>query len=93
MGLLTKLQQSGSNLTQYDGNTPPINPLATNASQMHDSYSITGNNFNVVNSGYQQYLDGTGNFLPTPSNLDLNGVPPTVSRNGQLLPYLNNRPS
>jgi hypothetical protein len=93
MGLLTKLQQSGSNLTQYDGSTPSINPLATNASQMHNSYSITGDNFNTVNSNYQQYLDGAGNFLPTPSNLDLNGVPPTVSRNGQPLPYRNNQPS
>jgi hypothetical protein len=93
MGLLTKLQQSGSNLTQYDGNTPSINPLATNASQMHNSYSVTGDNFNTVNSSYQQYLDGTGNILPSPSQLDLNGVTPTITPRGQALPYNNNKPN
>lgn len=92
MGLLDLLQGPGSNLTAYNGVTPSINPLATNASQMHDNYSITGDNFNVVNADYQQYLDGTANFLPTPSNLDLGGTAPTVSPSGQPLPYLNNLP-
>ena len=52
MGLLDLLQGPGSNLTAYNGVTPSINPLATNASQMHDSYSITGDNFNTVNGDY-----------------------------------------
>ena len=55
MGLLDLLQGPGSNLTAYNGNTPSINPLATNASQMHDSYSITGDNFNAVNGDYQSH--------------------------------------
>jgi hypothetical protein len=92
MGLLDLLQGPGSNLTAYNGVTPSINPLATNASQMHDNYSITGDSFNVVNADYQQYLDGTANFLPTPSNLDLGGTPPSISPSGQSLPYLNNLP-
>jgi hypothetical protein len=29
MGLLDKLQQGDSNLTPFDGVTPPTNPLAT----------------------------------------------------------------
>lgn len=92
MGLIDKLTSQGSNLTAYNGSTPSINPLATAQSQLHDAYSITGDNFNVVNGDYQQYLDGVGNILPTPSNLDINGVPPTISPSGQGLPYLNNLP-
>lgn len=93
MGLIDKLQSGDSTLTPYNGNTPPVNPLATQQSQMHDSYSITGDNSSGVNSNYQEYLDGTMNMLPTPSQLDLGGVPPTVSRSGQSLPYTLNQPS
>ena len=92
MGLLDKLQQSGSNLTSYDGGTPSINQLATNQSQLQ-LYSLNGNFQGQVNSGYQQYLDGTGNILPFPSQLDLNGEVPTVTPRGQALPYNNNKPS
>ena len=92
MGLLDLLQGPGSNLTAYNGVTPSINPLATNASQMHDSYSITGDNFSAVNGDYQQYLDGANNNLPTPSQLDLNGTIPYATPSGQGLPYLNNLP-
>ncbi len=92
MGLLDKLQNQGSTLTAYDGATPSINPLATPQSQMHTGYSVNGANFSNVNGAYQEYLDGTPNFLPTPSQLDLNGGTPTVSPSGQGLPYLNNLP-
>ncbi len=92
MGLLDKLQQGASNLTPFNGSTPPINPLATAQSKMHDSYSITGQNAGAVNSDYQQYLDGTANQLPTPSLLDLGGVTPSVSPTGQALPYTLNQP-
>ena len=68
MGLLDKLQQSGSNLTSYDGNTPSINQLATQQSELQ-LYSLNGENTNTVNSQYQQYLDGVGNILPLPSLL------------------------
>jgi hypothetical protein len=92
MGLLDKLQQGASNLTPYNGTTPAVNPLATAQSKMHDSYSITGQNANAVNSDYQRYLDGANNLLPTPSQLDLGGVPPTITPTGQALPYTLNQP-
>jgi hypothetical protein len=92
MGLIDKLQQGDSNLTPFAGATPPTNPLATAQSKMHDSYSITGQNAGVVNSEYQQYLDGANNLLPTPSQLDLGGKAPTISPTGQALPYTLNQP-
>jgi hypothetical protein len=91
MGLLDKLQQQGSPLTAYNGNTPPINPLATNQSQLQ-TYSLNGIDSSIVNSSYQEYLDGTVNQLPSPSQLDLNGDTPTISPSGQLLPYSFNAP-
>jgi hypothetical protein len=75
MGLLEKLQNNGSALTAYDGNTPSINPLATNLSKLHDSYSTTGDNAAQVNADFQAYLDGTLNALPQPSILDLSTAP------------------
>jgi hypothetical protein len=75
MGLLNKLQQQGSPLTSYNGNTPNINPLATPQSQLQ-TYSLNGANVADVNGAYQQYLDGAINNLPQPSQLDLNGVTP-----------------
>ena len=75
MGLLDKLQQQGSILTAYNGNTPSINPLATQLSKLHDSYSTTGDNASQVNADFQAYLDGTLNALPQPTNLDLSTAP------------------
>ena len=92
MGLIDKLQQGGTTLTPYNGNTPPINPLATPQSLMHDSYSITGQNAGAVNNALQQYLDGVNNVLPTPSQLDLGGTTQTISPSGQALPYTLNQP-
>jgi hypothetical protein len=62
MGLLTKLTTEGSNLSQFDGTTPPITNLDTQQSTLHYEYSINGN----------PNLPG----YPTPSLLDLNGVTP-----------------
>jgi len=92
MGLLDKLQHGESNLTPFNGATPAVNQLATAQSPLHDSYSVTGNNAMGVNSLFQQYLDGTNNVLPTPSQLDLGGVNPTISPTGQALPYTLNQP-
>lgn len=75
MGLLDKLQNNGSALTAYNGNTPSINPLATQLSKLHDSYSTTGDNANQVNADFQSYLDGTANALPQPSILDISVTP------------------
>jgi hypothetical protein len=98
MGLLDKLTNGDSNLTPFNGNTPPTNPLATAQSKMHDSYSITGQNASIINSDYQQYLDGVNNVLPTPSQLDLGGQVPTFAPQffnnspTQALPYTLNQP-
>lgn len=84
MGLKDKLLAQGSNLTAFDGATPSTNPLATQQSKMHYTYSVNGADFGTVNNQYQQYLDGVTNVLPAPSTLDLNGVTPSK--------YLDNPP-
>jgi len=77
MGLLNKLTQQGSGLTAYNGASPSTNPLATQQSKMHYTYSINGVDSGTVNSQYQQYLDGVVNILPPPSTLDLDGLTPS----------------
>jgi hypothetical protein len=63
MSLLKKLQTDGSTLTQYDGQTPEaVNSGGTKESTLHNAYSINGT----------PGLPG----MPTPSELDINGVTP-----------------
>jgi hypothetical protein len=62
MGLLDKLTTEGSNLSQFDGTTPPVTNLDTAQSTLHYQYSINGS----------PNLPG----YPTPSLLDINGVTP-----------------
>jgi hypothetical protein len=62
MGLLDMLTTQGSNLSEFDGQTPPITNQDTQQSTLHYQYSINGNP-NLV--GY-----------PNPSLLDMNGVTP-----------------
>jgi len=62
MGLLNKLENDGSQLTQYDGQTPPPSNIDVATSTLHYQYSINGT------------PNMTG--FPTPSQLDLNGVTP-----------------
>jgi hypothetical protein len=89
MGLLNKLQQGGSTLTAFNGNTPSVNPLSTNQSNLHatpdgtSGYSLDGNFFPDVNAAFQTYLDGTNNLLPQPSQLDLGGVTPSKYEDNQ----------
>lgn len=62
MGLLDQLNTAGSNLSQFDGTTPPQMASASPQSNVHNEYSINGNpNIN----GY-----------PSPSTLDLDGLTP-----------------
>jgi len=89
MGILNKLQTGGSNLTAYDGLTPPTNVGATKSSKLHANgnlpgYSLNGSNSTEVVAAYNAYLDGVPNPLPQPSNLDLNGQAPSK--------YLDNLP-
>jgi hypothetical protein len=62
MGLKDQLQNQGSQLSEFDGQTPPNADLSNPQSTLHYQYSI----------------NGTPNLLgfPTPSLLDLNGVTP-----------------
>lgn len=62
MGLLDKLTQEGSNLSQFDGQTPPPLNIDVQGSTLHNQYSINGT------------PNMTG--FPTPSLLDLNGETP-----------------
>lgn len=62
MGLLNMLTQQGSQLSQYDGETPPPANIDVQGSTLHYQYSINGNP-NMVG-------------FPTPSLLDLNGETP-----------------
>lgn len=89
MGLLDMLTTQGSNLSAYDGATPPTNPLATQQSKLHadggaPGYSLNGANSNLVTTQYNGYEDGTPNQIPLPSQLDLNGITPSQ--------YLDNLP-
>jgi hypothetical protein len=90
MGLLDMLLNQGSPFTAApNGQTPSINPLATQQSTLHANgasagYSLDGSDFSNVNNDYQQYNDGAVNFLPQPSQLDLDGQTPPQ--------YLNNLP-
>ena len=62
MGLLEQLTTQGSQLSQFDGQDPPITNLDTDQSTLHYEYSINGS----------PNLPG----YPTPSLLDLNGITP-----------------
>lgn len=62
MGILTQLQTDGSNLSEFDGTTPPISNEDTPQSNLHNMYSINGI---PALTGY-----------PTPSQLDIDGITP-----------------
>jgi len=62
MGLLNTLTQQGSQLSEFDGQTPPNANLSNPQSTLHYQYSING----IPN------LTG----FPTPSLLDLDGQTP-----------------
>ncbi len=62
MGILNRLQTDGSNLSEFDGQTPPISNEDTAQSNLHNTYSING----------IPQLPG----YPTPSQLDLDGITP-----------------
>ena len=80
MGLLSKLTTigEGSTLSYSDGSTPLVNPLSTKQSPLHyntledkPGYSVTGTQFSIVNSSYQEYEDGKNTPIPEPTTFDL----------------------
>jgi len=87
MGIQDILLNKGSVYTPYDGATPAVNPLATQASKMHadlagtPGYSLDGASVSAVNTAFNQYNDGMNNVLPQPSVLDLNGKTPSKYKN------------
>lgn len=95
MGLLNKLTGEGSVYSYGNGQTPTINPGATQQSKLHadgntPGYSLDGSDFAEVNAAYQAYNDGMPNFLPPPSGLDINGVVPVGPLNDPSTPSINN---
>jgi len=62
MGILNRLQSEGSNLSEYDGTTPPISNQDTPESVLHKTYSLNG--------------DPALLGFPQPSQLDLDRVTP-----------------
>lgn len=85
MGLIDMLNSGTSNLG-FGGATPSINPGATQLSKLHadgdqPSYSLNGANASVVNAAYNEYIDGTPNALPQPSQLDLKVAPTKYTDN------------
>ena len=62
MGILNRLQTEGSNLSEFDGTTPPVTNLDTADSVLHKTYSLNG--------------DPALLGFPQPSQLDLDGVTP-----------------
>lgn len=89
MGLIDKLTAQGSNLSYGNGQTPTVNPGATQLSKLHTNgnqpgYSLNGSDFGDVNTAFQAYNDGVNNILPLPSQLDINGATPNQ--------YINNLP-
>ena len=67
MGLLNKLTNNGSTLSEFDGATPPQMDGSKEQSKLHNEYSLNGNP-NVVDK-------------PSPSGLDLNGKTPKKYNN------------
>ena len=61
MGILNIFQKQGSNLSEFDGKTPPTPNFPQ--SKLHYEYSINGN--------------PSLNNKPEPSTLDLNGKTPS----------------
>lgn len=85
MGLLNKFTAQETNFAPYDGRTPgqASNPGATKLSKLHafgdtPGYSLNGAYFNDVNNASNIYDNGSPAAfpLPSPSQLDLNGVTP-----------------
>ncbi len=62
MNLLEKLKKEGSDLSKFNGETPPTTNKDTADSKLHNEYSINGT------PGLPGY--------PTPSELDINGITP-----------------
>ena len=75
MGLSDKLVKEGSKYSIANGGKVAVNPLSLKTSELMQ-YSLDGSNAQQVNAAYQQYVDGTPNTLPKPSELDLNGKAP-----------------
>lgn len=83
MGLQDKFLNDGSSFSYNNGAPSTTLNASLEGSKLHADrnggagYSLNGSFFPQVSQDYQQYRDGTINFLPFPSFLDLNGVNPS----------------
>ena len=82
MGLLDMLTTQGSPVSSNNGTNPVINPLATKYSSLHYDYKTDTEgwstrgyqspSFQKTIQDYLSYNDGSQNFIPEPSSLELN---------------------
>jgi hypothetical protein len=82
-GILSTFKKDGSDLSAYDGRTPPTIIFATQQSPMLAPYSIGGSENGAI-AAYQTYNDGANNLIPRPTQLSMGAVTPPQ--------YLNNLP-
>ena len=82
-GILSTFKKDGSDLSAYDGRTPPTIIFATNQSPMLAPYSIGGPENGAI-AAYQTYNDGANNLIPRPTQLSMGAKTPPQ--------YLNNLP-
>lgn len=86
MSLKSRLENNESKLSTLNGATPKVNDLATKQSKLHADaagaagYSLDGGFSPEVKNAYSKYEDGVVNFIPQPSELDLNGKQPKTYR-------------
>lgn len=97
MGILSHFTNAGSQLSRYDGATPPHNPLTTKKSPLHavdttPGYSLDGDFYKDVKLGYSFYNNDPvfPYFIPAPSKLDINGVNPKTALRDKNVTSINN---
>ena len=82
-GILSTFKKDGSDLSAYDGRTPPTIIFATQQSPMLAPYSIGGPENGAI-AAYQTYNDGANNLIHRPTQLSMGAKTPPQ--------YLNNLP-
>jgi hypothetical protein len=90
MDLIELFNYKGTEYSAYDGRRPPVNPLTTKQSKLHNVYSIDGSNISDIRKQFNLYLDGGNDFLPLPSEYDLNGKIPTKALTDPYVVKINN---
>ena len=90
MDLIELFTKKGTEYSAYNGETPKTNPLTTKQSKLHNVYSINGSNISEIRRQFNLYLDGDNDFLPLPSEYDLDGKIPTTALADPYVVKINN---